>query len=459
MAKQNSVNLDITNNADGFSIAGGSTSRTLGVSGADITLVGSGTATLTFPTTSTTIAGLGIAQIFTQQQTFNAGITAAGATLTGALNLINTLLINGAQGSNGQVLTSTGTGITWTTPSVSGGSSGVSSFNGLTGAVEGVSSINGATGAITNVARINEGNTFTVRQVMNAGLSAAAASYTLDIIETTDGAGLRIAKGTSSINARTGGIRLGRSPTVSFNSYIENSAGVFRVYNGIGSTGTVLLEMTSLGAIFPVAINSSNIDLCTFSQGFCGSGDITLTGDGLSNATIKAIGANTFVLNASPASGVIKTGVNTSQFVPFGDDTTDLGTSSAKWKSINAQAAIITGGITGGTYMSSEGGYRITSNAIRSLTGTTYTFLTTDDGKIITSSNSSNQIFTIPTGLPVGFNCTVIQLGNAPVGFLGASGVTLNSFAGKTFTAGPHAAVSIIEYATNIVNISGGLTA
>jgi hypothetical protein len=33
MAKQNSVNLDITNNADGFSIAGGSTSRTLGVSG------------------------------------------------------------------------------------------------------------------------------------------------------------------------------------------------------------------------------------------------------------------------------------------------------------------------------------------------------------------------------------------------------------------------------------------
>lgn len=32
-----------------------------------------------------------------------------------------------------------------------------------------VSSINGATGAITNVARTNEGNTFSVRQVMNAG--------------------------------------------------------------------------------------------------------------------------------------------------------------------------------------------------------------------------------------------------------------------------------------------------
>lgn len=108
--------------------------------------------------------------------------------------------------------------------------------------------------------------------------------------------------------------------------------------------------------------------------------------------------------------------------------------------------------------MSSEGGYRVTSNAIRTLTGTTYTLLVGDDGKIITSSNAANQIFTIPTGLPVGFNCSVIQLGAAPVGFVGASGVTLNTYAGKTFTAGQYAAVSIIEYATNLVNIAGGLT-
>ena len=199
MAKQNSVNLDITNNADGFSIAGGSTSRTLGVSGADITLVGSGTATLTFPTTSTTIAGLGITQTFTALQTFNAGMSAS-------------------------------------------------------------------------------------------------------------------------------------------------------------------------------SIYSS-------------------------------------------------------------------------------------GGITGATYISADGGYRVTSNAIKALTGTSYTLLATDDGKIITSSNASLQKFEIPTGLPIGFNCSVIQLGAGPVGFSAASGVTLNTFAGKTLMAGQYSAVSIIEYATNLVNIAGGLTA
>ena len=57
----------------------------------------------------------------------------------------------------------------------------VESFNGLTGAVTGVSSLNGSTGAITNVARTNEGNTFTVRQVMNAGFTSAGGNFSRGI--------------------------------------------------------------------------------------------------------------------------------------------------------------------------------------------------------------------------------------------------------------------------------------
>lgn len=92
MAKQSSVNLDITNNADGFSISGGVTGRTFGISGGDVTLVGSGNATVTFPTTSTTLAGLGVAQTFTALQTFTNGITAnslvvSGGTTFGSSNI------------------------------------------------------------------------------------------------------------------------------------------------------------------------------------------------------------------------------------------------------------------------------------------------------------------------------------------------------------------------------------
>jgi hypothetical protein len=83
MAKQSSVNLDITNNPDGFDISGGTTLRKLSVTGGNVTIAGSGSATVTFPTTSTTVAGLGIAQSFTALQTFSAGISASGATFSG----------------------------------------------------------------------------------------------------------------------------------------------------------------------------------------------------------------------------------------------------------------------------------------------------------------------------------------------------------------------------------------
>lgn len=87
---------------------------------------------------------------------------------------------------------------------IAGGS--ISSLNGLTGAVTiyggsgisvaaagggitltntGVQSLNGATGAVTNVARTNEGNTYSVQQVMNAGLTAGGTSTSLFSTSTT----------------------------------------------------------------------------------------------------------------------------------------------------------------------------------------------------------------------------------------------------------------------------------
>jgi len=55
MSKQNSTNTDITINADGFSISGGTTPRELDISGADIAIVGSGSNAYTFPASSCTL--------------------------------------------------------------------------------------------------------------------------------------------------------------------------------------------------------------------------------------------------------------------------------------------------------------------------------------------------------------------------------------------------------------------
>ncbi len=67
MATRNSVNLEVTNNADGFAIGGGTTKRTLTLIGADTTITGSGTAEITFPTTTATVATLALTETLTNK--------------------------------------------------------------------------------------------------------------------------------------------------------------------------------------------------------------------------------------------------------------------------------------------------------------------------------------------------------------------------------------------------------
>ena len=209
MAKQSSVNLDITNNADGFDISGGTTPRKLGITGGDVTIAGSGSATVTFPTTSTTIAGLGITQSFSALQSFSAGISAAGGvTFSGNISAPNIVTaFNGLTGAvtgvasiggfTGTVTVTDGTYITVRKSSndITFTNTGVQTFNGSTGAVQGVSAavgstyltvsgstgsvtftntgvqtFNGLTGAVTGVT-VGGANTFTALNTFNAGLS------------------------------------------------------------------------------------------------------------------------------------------------------------------------------------------------------------------------------------------------------------------------------------------------
>lgn len=78
-------------------------------------------------------------------------------------------------------------------------------------------------------------------------LAATGTTDTLDVIASTDGVGLRIAQAASGAGSRQGGIRLGRSATSSFNTYIENASGMFSIFNGTSAAGTRLMDATSSG--------------------------------------------------------------------------------------------------------------------------------------------------------------------------------------------------------------------
>ena len=71
MATNNSSNQQFTNSSDGFVLGGGTTVRSLTVTGANITLTGSGTNVYTFPASTSTLASLGLNETFSGNKTFS----------------------------------------------------------------------------------------------------------------------------------------------------------------------------------------------------------------------------------------------------------------------------------------------------------------------------------------------------------------------------------------------------
>ena len=90
---------------------------------------------------------------------------------------------------------------------------------------------------------------------------------------------------------------------------------------------------------------------------------------------------------------------------------------------------------------------------INAQTGTTYTLLEADLGRVITFSNAAAIAVTIPTGLDSGFWCECFQIGAGQVTF--TAGATVNSYGGLLSLAGRYAGCTIISVAADSFVISG----
>jgi hypothetical protein len=100
--------------------------------------------------------------------------------------------------------------------------------------------------------------------------------------------------------------------------------------------------------------------------------------------------------------------------------------------------------------------------ALNAQTGTTYTAVLTDDGKLVTCDNASSITFTIPTNSSVAFGIgtqiNIMQLGAGQVTIAGA-GVTLRSAGSKLKTNAQYAVATCCKIATDTWVIVGNLSA
>ena len=110
-----------------------------------------------------------------------------------------------------------------------------------------------------------------------------------------------------------------------------------------------------------------------------------------------------------------------------------------------------TGAITGGnSSTSSISGFA--ANIVSA--SANYSITAADNGKVIQSTSATAITISIPTGLPTGFNCTVVQMGAGQVTF---SGTILNR-TGFTKTASQYSVVSILHLGSNSILVTGEMS-
>lgn len=99
--------------------------------------------------------------------------------------------------------------------------------------------------------------------------------------------------------------------------------------------------------------------------------------------------------------------------------------------------------------------------ALNAQTGTTYTTVLADDGKLITCDNGSAIALTIPPSSSVnygiGTQINVMQLGAGQVTITAGVGVTLRSQGSKLKTFGQYAVVTCCKIATDTWVVVGNL--
>mgnify|MGYP003342653205 FL=1 len=92
--------------------------------------------------------------------------------------------------------------------------------------------------------------------------------------------------------------------------------------------------------------------------------------------------------------------------------------------------------------------------SINDQTGTTYTLVAGDNGKVVVLDNASAVTVTVPSGLGAGFNCSFVQKGAGQVSF-SASSTTINNRQSHTKINGQYGVASIVAYAADTFVLAG----
>ena len=153
--------------------------------------------------------------------------------------------------------------------------------------------------------------------------------------------------------------------------------------------------------------------------------------------------------------GTSTPGLTTSDIIPVTDVSDATGSAQGTTKKVTVA------NLVSATSAGALSSYDFNGNAISGFdasindqTGTTYTLLAGDNGKVVVLNNVSAVTVTVPSGLGAGFNCSFVQKGAGQVSF-SASGTTINNRQSHTKINAQHGVASLVAYADNVFVLAG----
>lgn len=262
--------------------------------------------------------------------------------------------------------------------------------------------------------------------------------------------------------------------TLALQEWVTDQKGVANGLATLDSGGTVPLDQLPYSVAEFKGVWNADTNIPTLSDASGNNGDFYTVSVGgtqdLGSGNITFVAGNTVIYNGALAiwqqTGPLATGTVTS----VGGDsslyvTVANGTGAAvitivaapKLRRLDASPILINN-------VAFDGSANILLNqSINAQTGTTYTFVLTDNQKLVTASNASAQTYTVPpnssVAFPVGTRIDIIQKGAGKVTLAQGAGVTINSYGSNKAIAGQYVGVSLFKESTDVWYLVGNLIA
>lgn len=239
-----------------------------------------------------------------------------------------------------------------------------------------------------------------------------------------------------------------RGANVGFNSLEIEATGTFSGAVFAANPGSIIsLNACVLSATLYLVQASRNATVTVAGAMSLKAAPIGLAAN--TGGVIVAIGSATFQFISTPnyADAFIKS--DTNGVVNLTGASTSGSMTGVKYKlttggKFTPTGLTVTGSSAGTGVLVSDNdelsGYR---GALNAQTGTSYTLVAADTGKVVELTNAAAITLTMPNNLPVGWCCTVVQGGAGAATFTAASGATRRNRQSHTKTAGQWAMTTL----------------